>query len=354
MNQPIISVVMAVRNVERFLAESIRSILEQSFEDFEFIIVDYGSTDNSKSIVSSYAARDNRIKLHEIPSCVLPEARNAGCVLAQGRYIAIMDADDVALPDRLHSEVDYMESHPQVALLGGAVEWIDAAGKSFHVHRHPSNDREIKSDLRTHCVFWHPTVVIRTDAFKAVGGYRHAFVCAHDYDLAVRIAERYECANLENVVLRYRVHPLQLTADKQKQQTLCKLAVQASAAARREGRPDPLATAREITSSTLTAWGVGELAQRNSVVADGHMWIRSLMAAGEYAGAFSAARRVLGSNLDHVAPWRVSELYLCVAAIHWRERRVWKCMVAVAQAILSRPLLLGRPIKPLLHRLGLA
>lgn len=354
MSQPVVSVVMAVRNVERFLVESIQSILDQSFEDFEFVIVDYGSTDNSKSIVQSYQATDSRIRFHEVPPCVLPEARNAGCFVAQGRYIAIMDADDFALPDRLRQEVDYMESHPQVALLGGAVEWMDSSGRPFHVYHHPTEDRDIKRELLTHSVFWHPTMMMHREAFFSVGGYRPALVCSHDYDLAVRIAEKYECANLEEIVLRYRVHPLQLTSDKQKQQTLCKLAVQASAAARREGRSDPLETVREITSGTLAACGVGELAQRNSVVADGHVWTRNLIAAGEYAGAFCAARRVLESNLDHVPPWQVSELHLCVAAIHWREKRIGKCLIAVGQAVLARPVLLGRPLKALLRKLRLA
>src|SRR6516225_9438340 len=89
MNKPIVSVVMVVCNVERFLAEAIESILAQTFRDFEFIIIDYGSSDRSRSIISSLAAKDKRIKLHEIPHCILPEARNAGCFLAQGQYIAL-------------------------------------------------------------------------------------------------------------------------------------------------------------------------------------------------------------------------------------------------------------------------
>src|SRR5271169_6728077 len=98
---------MVVCNVDRFLAESIESILGQTFREFEFIIVDFGSTDNSKSIISSYATRDSRIKLRVVPHCGLAEARNAGCFLAQGQYIAIMDADDVSLPNRLLWEVEF-------------------------------------------------------------------------------------------------------------------------------------------------------------------------------------------------------------------------------------------------------
>jgi glycosyltransferase involved in cell wall biosynthesis len=354
MNRPLVSVVMPVCNSERFLAESIDSILGQTFKDFEFVIVDFGSTDNSKSIVSKYATLDSRVKFHQVPPCTLPAARNAGCFLAQGRYIAIMDADDVALPDRLAWEVDYMEKHPHVALLGGAVEWINSMGQAFETARHPTADRELKSELVTHCVFWHPTILMRQEAFVSVGGYRTAFVCAHDYDLELRISENHQCANLEQVVLKYRFHPSQLTFDKHSQQTLCKLAARASAAARNKGLPDPLDAVQEITPSLLATLGIGKLALRNCAVTDARLWIRYMIAAGDYAAALTAARRILESDLDHVEPLQVSELYLLVAGLYRKQGKFWKCFLAVGQAVLARPMIVGRPLKPLLHRLGLA
>src|SRR5215471_1046885 len=99
MDKPLVSVVLVVCNVDRFLAESIESILAQTFREFEFIIVDFGSTDRSIVIISDYVAADNRIQFHTVPHCGLGEARNIGCSLAQGRYIALMDADDVSVPE---------------------------------------------------------------------------------------------------------------------------------------------------------------------------------------------------------------------------------------------------------------
>ena len=130
MKNPLVSVVMVVCNVERFLGEAIESILGQTYRDFEFVIVDFGSSDKSKEIISSYAARDSRMKLHEIPHCGLAEARNHACSLAQGQYIAIMDADDISVPERLAWEVEFLDAHPQVGVVGGAVDWVDATGKS--------------------------------------------------------------------------------------------------------------------------------------------------------------------------------------------------------------------------------
>ncbi len=342
---------MAVSNAERFLAEAIQSILDQSLKDFEFIIVDYGSTDDSKAIVSSFAANDHRIRLIEIPPCVLPEARNAGCFQAQGKYIAVMDADDVSLSDRLRLQVEFLESHPQVALLGGAVEWMDSSGKPFGVHRHPSGDREIKAELPAHNVLWHPTTMMRKDPFAVVGGYRRAFMCSHDYDLALRFAEKYECANLEEIVLRYRVHAVQLTSDRHQQQTLCKLAAQVSASKRRKGEPDPLDGVREITSSALAAWGIQEQSQRDFLIADGHTWVRNLMNVGENAAALSAAGKVLGANLNGADSWQVSEIHLCVATIHWRNGQTWDSLIALAKAVRVRPVLIGRPLKSMFRRL---
>src|SRR5208283_1576195 len=197
-NKPLVSVVMVICNVERFLAEAIESVLNQTFHDFEFIIVDFGSTDKSKDIATSYAAEDSRITLSQIPRCSYIEAKIAACSLPKGRYIAIQDADDVSLRDRLKAEVDYMENHPEVGLLGGAVQRIDADGKHLGIaDDYPTEDKEIRIALRKWNTFWHPTVLIRRDAFLRAGGYREATSPSDDYDLWLRISEHYQCANLK-------------------------------------------------------------------------------------------------------------------------------------------------------------
>lgn len=350
MSEPLISVVMAIRNVERFLVEAIESILGQTFTDFEFIIVDFGSTDESKSIVGRYAANDGRIRFHEIPACALPVARNAGCSLARGQFIAVMDADDVSLPLRLAVEVDFMERHPEVSLLGGAVEWIDTAGRPLGAHRHPTGFREIKSELTTHCTFWHPTVLMRKEAFASVGGYREAFVYAHDYDLELRLAEQFECANLPDVVLNYRIHPAQITLQKQRQQTLCKLAARTSASSRKSDDRDPLDAASEITPALLDKMGVDSVAQENALAADCWMWVRSMTAAREYTAALNSAHLMLGSRPVHVERWLIADLQLLVAQLYWKQGRFIKSLFAACHAVITRPLILGRPFRLVLGR----
>jgi hypothetical protein len=354
MNEPLVSVVMVVCDVERFLAQSIESVLGQSFRDFEFIIVDFGSKDASRSIISNYATTDSRIKLHEIPNCVLPAARNAACSLAQGRYIAVMDADDVCLPDRLRLELEFMEEHPEVGLVGGAVVWVDAADRKLEQHANPSEDHEIRSAMAERCPFWHPTVLLRREAFTLVGGYRTAFVFAHDYDLELRIAERFKCANLKQVVLNYRIHPYQVTVRKKAQQTLCFLAAQVAASSRRNGCPDPLNGVEEITPGVLAGLGVTKGALQNGLASDYRDWIRVMSDAGEFSAALKATVESLqSSDWQCAEKWRIADLWLTAARLHWRQKAFLTSLLALGHAVVIRPVVAGRPLKPLLRRLGL-
>lgn len=354
MNCPLVSVVMVVCNVDRFLAESIESILGQTFRDFEFIIVDFGSTDDSKHIISSYAARDSRVKFHEIPHCGLAEARNAGCFLAQGKYIAIMDADDVSVPERLMWQVDFMEKHPEVSTLGSAVECIDAAGKALVTWGNPVGNGEIQSALLECCPLWQPTVLMRRDAFVGVGGYRPPFAPAEDYDLWLRMAEHFQLGNLKQVVLRYRIHPYQVSMRKRAQQTRGVLAAQVSASSRRSGIPDPMNSVKEITPEVLTALGVTVSKQQSELATDVERWIRYMCMAGEYSVALRAALETLQSDLEYVERWQIANLHLTVAGLYWRQKRLLSSLIAAARAVLTRPAVIGRPLKPLLRRVGLA
>lgn len=357
MSKPLVSVVMVTRNVERFLAEAIESILSQTFTDFEFIILDFGSTDSSKAIAASYAAKDSRIRLHEIASCGLTEARNASCRVAQGQYIAIMDADDVALPNRLALQVGFMEEHPQVGLLGALADCTNSEGKplGFRVHLNPpTKDENIRLALRERSPFCQPTIMLRREAFEAVGGYRPVLAQAEDYDLFVRIAERYSCAGLDQVVLNYRIHPQQLSMHKQRQQSLSMLAAQASAAARRNGKPDPLDSVGEITPKVVADLGISLAAQQSFLGKQWEIWIGFLCMSGQEHAALCAALEVLRSDLRHVERRRVSDLHLTVAWLYWKEKRLSRSVLSAGRAFAMRPQVAGRPLKALLVRLGIA
>jgi hypothetical protein len=350
MSDTTVSVAMPVCNVERFLAESIESVLGQTFTGFEFIIVDFGSTDKSRAIVANVAAKHNRIRAYEIPNCVLAEGRNASCSHARGRYVAVMDADDVCLPERLKWEVDFMEANPEVGLVGGATDWIDSMGRSLGLHDFPTEDREIKLALETRFPFCHPTILMRHVVFEEVGGYRKPFVFAHDYDLGVRVAERFRCANLKQVVLKYRIHPQQVSLGRQQQQTLCRLAAQASAAFRKSGKPDPLDSAEQITPAMLVAFGAPEDRQRSIVAADRRNWIRTMTAAGEYSAALQAALDLLHADHAGVEAWQIADLHLTMAQVYWKQGEFLSSLASVCRAVARRPLIVGRPLRGLFRR----
>ena len=350
---PLVSVVMVIRDVERFLPEAIESILHQTLRDFEFIIVDFGSTDKSKDIVASYAANDSRVKLSEIFPCSYIEAKIAACSLPKGRYIAIQDADDVSLPDRLQAEIDFLEKRPEIGLLGGAVQWIDSQGNFLtSVDDYPTEDTEIRLELRVRNTFWHPTVLILREAFVRVGGYRAAFTQSDDYDLWLRISEHYECANLGRKVLNYRIHPHQLSFRKRKDQILCALAAQAAASLRKEGKLDPLNSAKEITPALLAEMGVSEAVQKKSLASGYFGYINHMFEAGAYEAVPEATVEMLEvCRGKHLEPSLISEMHILSARAFWRQGRIISGVLSIARAGLARPRVLGRPLKRFLRLL---
>jgi len=353
MNKPVVSVVMIVCNVERFLAQAIESILGQTFREFEFLIVDFGSTDNSKSIVSSFAAKDERIKLCEIPNCGLAEARNAGCFLAQGKYIAMIDADDISLPERLRWQVEFMEQHQEVGLLGGAREVFDSKGRTLFTWSDPTEDEEIRRQLAFRCSLSQTAILIRSEAFTFVGGYRVSLRQAEDYDLFLRISEHSQCANLKQVVAKFRLHAHQVSISKHREQTLCTLAARLSASARRAGQPDPMNSVEEITPALLSRLGVSEAMMQTELAARCSTWIRHMRLAGEHSVALRETVELLhSSDLSQAEKWPVADLWLAAAWLHWKQRNIFESLLAFARAIIVRPVVIGRPVKQLLERLA--
>jgi Glycosyl transferase family 2 len=350
MTTPIISVVMSVFNGERFLAEAVESILDQDFQDFEFIIIDDGSTDRSASILASHQDRDARMRVFHEEHAGLVHSLNRGCELARGKYIARMDADDIASKNRLALQVDFMEAHQGIGVVGGSVEWINAAGESLYISTNPAEDSEIKADLllRRRCAFWHPTVVLRREVFARAGGYRCAVIGAEDYDFWLRIAEDFQLANLETVLLKYRIHSSQVSIQQRMQQTRGTLAAQLAAMRRKKGLQDPLNEVKEITPEVIVAWGIPLAEQRREIFRDYRKWIRIMCAAGEYSSALKAAREVLEAGVEDVERWQVADLHLTIAKLLWRERRFLGSATSAAHAILLRPIVAGRPVKRLL------
>src|SRR5262249_5336709 len=157
--------------------------LDQRFADFEFLIIDDGSTDCTGERLAHYRRQDRRVRVYQQEQQGHAASLNRGCGLARGSYLARLDADDIALPDRFEREVAFLDRHPGVAVLGGAVRVIDRAGREICVDSCPVDGDQIRATL-CHCSpFYHSSVMMRKGAFEAVEGYRPAFEDAEDYDL---------------------------------------------------------------------------------------------------------------------------------------------------------------------------
>lgn len=206
-----ISVVMPVYNAGAHVAAAVESILRQTYTDFEFVIVNDGSTDDTSRILKSF--NDRRIRLVERENRGFAASLNQGIALARGRYIARMDGDDIAYPDRFERQYTFMEENPGVAILGGQAEIIDETGKRTGQMRCPATPDNIEKCLRFLCPMCHPTYFVRKELYTTLNGYRE-LPPVEDYDFLLRAKERgCRMANLPESVLKYRQNSAGMTAN---------------------------------------------------------------------------------------------------------------------------------------------
>jgi glycosyltransferase involved in cell wall biosynthesis len=263
---------MPVYNSERYLRESVESVLTQTLADLELVAVDDGSTDASAAILDSYASADSRVVVHRQTNRGQAAARNLAIELASAPLIACLDSDDVLVPDRLENQCRFLARHGAVALVGGAVTFVDESGRAFASWTHPVGDAEIKRALSHTTPFVHSAVTVRKEALLAVGGYRTIVVPSEDLDLWLRIAPLHQLANLPETVVRYRVHRGQETVSKLESQTICAVAARVAARERDHGRPDPLERAARIDEDLLLEMGATRQ-EISSALVDAAVWL---------------------------------------------------------------------------------
>ena len=202
----LISVVMPVYNGEKYLREAIDSILTQSFNDFEFIIINDGSTDNSKLIIDSFD--DERIIYVEQKNKGLAKALNLGISYSKGEFIARMDADDISMPYRLMNQYLFFQSHPHISVVSGSFSYIDNngsyLGRSFAI----TNPFLVKKKLlNSGCIICHPSVMMRRKDFYSVSGYSEIMGNRFtDYHLWVKfIKNGFKIQNMSEILIKYRI-----------------------------------------------------------------------------------------------------------------------------------------------------
>ena len=205
MSNPKVSVLMSIYNGERYLREAINSILNQTFRDFEFLIINDGSTDRTAQILKS--CNDPRMKIiNNKKNIGLTKSLNKGLHLAKGEYIARQDADDVSAPDRLEKEVNFLETHRDYAVVGTFVKILNEDSEVIGLLERLTEDIQIRERLGTDNCITHGSAVIRKKCLLDMGFYDESIVSAQDYELWLRLSEKYRLANIPEYLYMWRKH----------------------------------------------------------------------------------------------------------------------------------------------------
>jgi len=210
--KPLVSVILPVHNGGSYIAAAIESILSQTYDHFELIVINDASTDNTGSIVQELAAGDKRIRyLENETNLRVVQTLNKGITLAEGKYIARMDADDIALPDRFETQVGFLEANTDIGIADVLMEYIDEKGESLNrCNARVFHPREIRKKLAWTNVLGHSSIMGRAELFKA---FRYDNIYYEDYELWLRMTESgVRMAKIDRPLLRYRIHTESITA----------------------------------------------------------------------------------------------------------------------------------------------
>ena len=276
---PRVSVLLSVYNGARYIEESLRSVLDQTFTDFEVLLYDDGSTDETPDILRRYAERDSRIDLRLRPHGNFVDHFNDGIRTARGLYVARADGDDLNEPTRFAEQVKFLDEHPKVVAVGSRVREIDPMGVELGVtgeRDQPLEHAEIERNLLAGngWAMSHPAATMRTAALRQIGGYNRDYVFAEDTDLFLRLAEIGELANLPEPLVRYRRHAKSVSSQNFEEQRRRFGRIIAEAHRRRglpmKQEPAFFKTRPQPPEKLLELWGWNALRKKRADVARQH------------------------------------------------------------------------------------
>ncbi len=217
---PKVSVVMPVYDAEKYLREAIESILNQTFKEFEFIIIDDDSVDESWGIIQEYADRDERIIASKNKKNLgIAGNRNRGLSLMKGRYVVWQDADDISIPTRVEKQYEFMEENPEVGIVGGYLQFFNEK-RDLSIRKYTLDDKSLRKTIFRYSPVAEPGAMIRKKCLDELGGYNLRYPPAADLDMSFRIGSKYKFANLQEVVIKYREHVNSATFTKLKEMEL--------------------------------------------------------------------------------------------------------------------------------------
>lgn len=324
---PAISVLMAIQHAGRFLEPALQSLANQTFQDYELIIVDNNSRDGADRIVAEWAERDVRIRRYRQNVLGAAKCINFAASVAEAPLFARLDGTDVLHPDRLRIQHDRMRQEPHLGLLGGRVELIDINDNVIGRRDLPLTDHDLRSFLRRGNPFVQSTVLMRRSVFEAVGGYRITLRTSNDFDLWCRMADVAQIANMQEVLARFRVIEGGIPTSRPVRMALTDACIIAAAHARANGKPEPFVSGRANLRAALSILGRSREEFRYGVLKDVVGMTRVALARGDVA----FARRLRARALDLVrglslrqAPRGLARIVASYFPIGSRQRRLSK------------------------------
>jgi len=214
----LISVLMPNYNGAEYIAEAIESVLNQTYRDFELIIIEDASTDNSREIIDKFAATDSRIKvIQNATNQFVNISCNIGLEVAKGKYYARIDSDDICMPTRLEKQLEFMEANPDITICGAFCKIIDREGRVIANKTFPTNDAVIKKSIWSRTPIQHSCLFARIDKMREVGFYTGKKDPSEDLELMIRTMNIFKFANIPEYLVKYRIHGDNLIFTKQRE-----------------------------------------------------------------------------------------------------------------------------------------
>lgn len=350
MSVPALAVLMPVYNGERFLAEAIESILEQSFAEFEFIVIDDGSRDRSGDIIDRYAQRDRRIRVFRQDNRGLVETLNRGIELARAPLIARMDADDISLPRRFELQLERFRTQPKLAVVGGFVNIVDHTGRFVRLGGYPIAGEELRRFLLDGAPLAHPTVIMRRNVLAELGGYRRVYQHAEDYDLWLRIhSAGYEIENVPVPVLNYRQHAHSVSLRHARQQRLATLIARLAYRARAAGLPDPTETIDTIDETTIDLFPA---VLRRDIDAELFVLKHNILSLADLPAIVQAVQDYGALPKEARRDPQYAHFILRAARGFWAHRRYGAALAQLVHALARHPAIAVHLLQGKMRRLG--
>jgi len=340
---PLFQILIPTYNASRWFEEALSSVTGHPFG--EVLVIDDGSEDDEREKTRSICARFPDVRFFAEPHRGIVDTLNFGLSQATAPYVARMDADDISLPGRFDQQMAALESDPNLALIGGQFAVMDECGTlTGKVSNFPlAHDSIVETMLTGRGCIQHPSVMMRRDAVVAVGGYRKITEYAEDYDLFLRLSERYHVANLSDVILRYRTHKKQITQSVKWPQTIASHLALISAKQRRLLQPDPLHLLCEFEiSDTASAMSNDEckvlLWMFKLTSRDPHLILSNLQ--------LEQCMSVLKSKLTDIPPKHRARLFAKISTEALRSIRPKLFLNSFFHGVRSRP---SSFVKELIH-----